>query len=441
MYDLVINGKFLTRPRRGVGRFALEVLDALIDQSDDTGHFNVRIAVPRPALYDAHTIPEKVQACIEWVGTAPWVKSFDSLWMAYWEQVVLPRFANGRCLFSPCNSGPMSYSNQIVVIHDAQTLSPKTRGAYRWQLRVWYRILHRVLGARTRLCTVSKAAQQAIAQAGIAKAEDISVIYGGSCHIKRAYQADIANNNDDKWRAWTPYVLFVAPLTLHKNPDLALQAALGARINLIMVTGARGRQLRYKKYKSLVTYDAENAPLPAAVSPNNTIPFLRNALPRSDASKVNSSRILVLESVSDTDLVHLYRSAQALLCPFQSEGFGLPALEAMALGCPVIAAPQGALPEIGSSAMCYVPLEPPDRAAEKWAAALQRFHQSDIWHKHSTCGSAQASKFTWISTAQRLLDVLEDHQRRKHPTNSDGWFATLGAMVHALRAPNTAKSA
>ena len=80
--------------------------------------------------------------------------------------------------------------------------------------------------------------------------------------------------------------------------------------------------------------------------------------------------------VSDEDLITLYRCARALIAPSSYEGFGLPPLEAMALGTPVIAARASSLPEVGGDAALYV--APDDDAS--LATEIRRILDDDAHH-------------------------------------------------------------
>ena len=118
----------------------------------------------------------------------------------------------------------------------------------------------------------------------------------------------------------------------------------------------------------------------------------------------------VVPDPTDAELVDLYRGALALLMPSRNEGFGLPALEAMACGCPVIAADAGALPEVCGDAA--VLLDPDDRAA--WLDAMT-FLATDPRRAGvlKEAGLDRARSFTWARTAGSMLDLYRRAARRE----------------------------
>jgi glycosyltransferase involved in cell wall biosynthesis len=108
------------------------------------------------------------------------------------------------------------------------------------------------------------------------------------------------------------------------------------------------------------------------------------------------SHVLHLSGVSDVQLAHLYRSAGVLAFPSHYEGFGLPALEAMHAGCPVVASNRGSLPEVVGDAA--ISLDPDD--LDGWVMALQLvLRDSEYAQSLALAGLNQARKFTWAKTA------------------------------------------
>lgn len=106
--------------------------------------------------------------------------------------------------------------------------------------------------------------------------------------------------------------------------------------------------------------------------------------------------------VEDDDLPDLYRSAQMFVYPSLYEGFGLPILEAMASGIPVITSNRSSLPEVaGNAALLIDPTRPDDLAA-----AMSAVVSNSALHEELRCkGIARAKDFTWEAVARRTLAV------------------------------------
>jgi len=113
-------------------------------------------------------------------------------------------------------------------------------------------------------------------------------------------------------------------------------------------------------------------------------------------------RILTPGYVPADDLASLYRAASVFLFPSFEEGFGIPVLEAMARGVPVVAAGTSSLPEVGGDAVLYVDPHSVDEIAARVRQIVEDPGlQSDLRRR----GFARAQEFTWRRTAEDTLDV------------------------------------
>jgi glycosyltransferase involved in cell wall biosynthesis len=131
---------------------------------------------------------------------------------------------------------------------------------------------------------------------------------------------------------------------------------------------------------------------------------------RSYAREAKSPEAVVsLGEVTDAQLVTLYRDAVALVYPSRYEGFGLPVLEAMACGTPVIASRAASMPEVLGDA--GVLLDPDDEPG--WAEAIARV-MTDEWERGRMrkAGLTRAREFTWARTAALTLDVYRQAAER-----------------------------
>jgi len=116
-----------------------------------------------------------------------------------------------------------------------------------------------------------------------------------------------------------------------------------------------------------------------------------------------SDRILHLNYVERCELAGLYSMADALLFPSWLEGFGLPLLEAMACGTPVITSNISAMPEVGGDAALCV--DPTDASAIA-SALLKVVEDSDLRLTLSTAGRLRAASFSWDNAAAATAQVL-----------------------------------
>jgi glycosyltransferase involved in cell wall biosynthesis len=109
-------------------------------------------------------------------------------------------------------------------------------------------------------------------------------------------------------------------------------------------------------------------------------------------------------TVSDGDLACLYRRAEALLYPSLYEGFGLPILEAMASGCPVITSNVSSMPEVaGEAALLVAPQD-----VGEIASAMEDILDPSIARRLREKGWSQARQFSWEKTAQQTLEIYRN---------------------------------
>lgn len=179
-----------------------------------------------------------------------------------------------------------------------------------------------------------------------------------------------------------PYVLYVGQRVGYKNFDLLLQAV------------ARSGQLR-RNFRIIC--------------------FGGGPLTRSERMRAGSLGVADrVQQISGTDavLANLYRSAAVYVCPSFYEGFGIPTLEAMQLGCPVLVSNRSSLPEVAGDAGCYFDPENADDLSDKLEQVLG---EESVRSRMISLGLEQAGRFSWNRCAQETL----------------GFYRTCGARAHA----------
>ena len=351
---LAINGKFLAAAPTGVHRVAAELARALAELATRRpGALDIELWVPRDAQEAAATIGLPVRV----IGPFTHIP---------WEQLAIPFRDRKRLLLNLCNIGPVARTNAITMIHDAQVyLTPQS---YSRPFRLWYKATQPLLGRLNRgLLTVSDYSRGEIARAGICPAERIHVVHNGLDHMLRIVPD--ASVIARLGLAGTPYVVALASTQSHKNIGLLARAfadPLLHGIRLVLVGDANAD-----------AFAAQGIALPPSVQ--------------------------LAGRVTDRELRALYEQALCLAFPSRTEGFGLPPLEAMLVGCPAIAAPCGALPEVcGDGALFADPDSPTD-----WARIIRRLADNPaLQAEWAERGKAQAAQFTWLSSAERLLAAI-----------------------------------
>ena len=116
---------------------------------------------------------------------------------------------------------------------------------------------------------------------------------------------------------------------------------------------------------------------------------------------VSDQNIYLLPHIEDKDLRLAYAAAVALVYPSKYEGFGLPIVEAMACGCPVITCPVASIPEVAGDAALYV-----NHDVDEMAIALSDIQNQDVRQSLIAAGFEQARKFSWSQMAKTVSSVL-----------------------------------
>jgi glycosyltransferase involved in cell wall biosynthesis len=132
--------------------------------------------------------------------------------------------------------------------------------------------------------------------------------------------------------------------------------------------------------------------------------YFYKRLQKETAAKNNDSSIIFYGQASDDELIELYRQAQFYVFPSLCEGFGLPPLEAMCSGLPVISSNRSCLPEVLEDAALYFN---PEDTADMVRVMTKLVEDNDLRQKLITAGYRQVQKFSWKTTAQKTLDLYE----------------------------------
>ena|ERR1700733_1211970 len=356
--EIVINGRFLTQQVTGVQRYARELVGALDGILDERPDINVTILSPR--------LPGDTPS---WRNIG--LRQVGFLTGHVWEQFELPLYSRGKTLFCPGNLAPVIslIVNQrvVVTLHDLSYIYfPE---AYRWTFRIWYNLIIPLVLRRARdVITVSEAERSSIIlHYPFVECRLYAIANGG-------LPANLQIVGAGKPKIGTGYILYVGSLSKRKNISRMIEAA--SRL-------ARERNFDFvfvgDVSKSLSIFETE---IPKDIKTNMTF----------------------IGAVSDpTRLASYYQNAKCFLFPSLYESSGLPPIEAMAFGCPVLASDIPALRErCGEAALFCDPLD-----VDSIVAGLERIMDDGALRARlKTLGYQRASSFTWQRCARETLDLI-----------------------------------
>jgi glycosyltransferase involved in cell wall biosynthesis len=363
MKEIFINGRYLTQPVTGVQRVATEVVSSL-DRLLEAGTIGSGPGVTLLAPKGDAAPPKLSQIRFVQGGT------FSG---HPWEQFDLPRLARGGVLFNPCGPSPLFHSCQITMLHDASVF--RAPQSYSFAYRTWTRLLYRNAGLRARsILTVSNYSKGQLLEYCKALSSDrIQVVYPGSDHAFRC-EADNGILHDLFGNAPRDYVLCVGSQQANKN---------------IKIVASISGWLRERGISTVVIGGSIKAVF--------------------RGEEIDKEKVIKTGFVSDARLRALYENARCFIFPSFDEGFGLPPLEAMRCGCPVVASSSASMPEVcGDGAFYFDP-----RDAESLKSALDAvLSNPKLAHKLRASGAVQAAKYTWDECALGIWHYLQREAER-----------------------------
>ena len=291
-----------------------------------------------------------------------------------WEQVFLPSAVRGRLLWSPNTTGPLAIEKQVCTFHDLIPLDHPEW--FNRRFGQWYQwLLPRLAKRVRRIIAISEFTKQRIVERLGVSEEKVAVIPNGvDARFSPRSEQEVEAARTVLGIGKASYLLCVGSLEPRKNLGRLLAAWRKAQTTAPdeMVLVVAGGPANTRVFESVVL-----GPVPA--------------------------RVHFTGYVSDEVLPSLYSGAVALLYPSLYEGFGLPPLEAMACGTPVITSRNTSLPEVvGDSAVLVDPYD-----VDSIATGIQQVLSSaSLRDGLKASGLAQAKRFTWESAARQTLAVL-----------------------------------
>ena len=360
MVTVYINGKFLGQPTTGAQRFAMGILlalDALLLHGNQTVKlFNFTLVVP-----------SNIKSYIPTLKKIKIVKLSGSA-SHFWEQIKLPLYIKNSFLINLSGSAPIFKRNQFFTVFDAAIFD--LPNAYSKKFLVWYKTQFRLQSIFSLgLITISKFSRNRLCKHLGVRHDKFLILHCGFDHIiKIKPDKSILNKYNLKRKK---YLLAVGSKVSSKNFSFLTRAFLNLgndfHISLVFVGGT------------------------------NSDIFV-------DSEILENKRIMQLGRVNDAELKALYLNAIALVFPSLYEGFGIPPLEAMACGCPVVASNKTAIPEVCGNAVGYfdpMSLSSIQNSLEKiitdtkWRDSLRR------------AGIRKVAMYSWDKSAAKLMNHIQ----------------------------------
>jgi len=291
-----------------------------------------------------------------------------------WEQMVLPTRLRGSLLFSPSNTGPLAVANQVVTLHDVVPLDhPEWLNQ---TFAAWYRVVIPRLVRKVRhVITISEFTKARILDCTGIAPEKITVIPNGV--DTSFYPRESAEIDDMRRQLQLPsrkYILSLGTLEPRKNLKTLVTAWSRIQHDIpddiwLVIAGNKGGENVFQQIGII------------------------DAVPRTH----------VCGHVPDSFLPALYSGALAFAYLSSYEGFGLPPLEAMAAGTPVITGNRTALPEVVGG--CGLLVDPFDVDAIS-EGLRQMVIDGNARSRFSEKGLKRAQKFSWENTAAKTHQLL-----------------------------------
>lgn len=349
--EIVINARFLTQKLTGVQRFAFELSIRLKDILGD------RIIFVSPKNIVQKDMAKQLE-----------VYCFGKTSGYLWEQIELPLwlFRNGSPkLISFCSVAPLVYKNSYTAIHDITFARyPET---FNWKFRMIYSyLIPRLCANSKKIITVSNFSKDEISTFYNIPRERFLVVYNAVGPLFRK----IVDNELKCQR----YFLAVSSVKANKN--------------FISILKAFERVLQ----------SVENIKL-FIIGDCNDKNFKQIDIGRFACNP----NIRFVGRVSDTDLVRYYSNAIAFIFPSYYEGFGIPAIEAQACGCPVLSSNQSSLPEVlNESAMFF---EPDD--ISNLSDLMVSMAENDLLRQELILkGYSNVKRFSWDESACKIAELV-----------------------------------
>lgn len=270
----------------------------------------------------------------------------------------------------------------VVTVHDLIPLVFPSHFPVGIKGKIKWNIQKLMLKKTAHIITDSVSSKKDIVRLSGIDEDRISVIYlaAGTEYKKKILKKERVLELREKYNLPDKFILYVGDATWNKNLPRLVKAAQAAGVPLVLVG---------KVFTSEIA-DSENV-------------WNKDLVEVAKLAKENKN-VIKTGFVEENDLVDLYNIAKVFIMPSLYEGFGLPVLEAMQSGCPVITTQEGSLKEVAGQAAHFVDPYSISSITDGIKAVYFSKNLQEALRKE---GSKQAEKFSWKKTAEQTLKVYE----------------------------------
>lgn len=389
-----INASFARKPNTGIGQVTLNFLRKLSKlNTSGTG----RDLSVHYILYLEEDLPKsfKLPASFEKRIFLPMWKRDDLIRKIWWEKYLLPKkVKQDGCdiLFSLYQSAttiqPFMEVKHIMLVHDIiPRLFPEYLNNFR--KKHYQKLTERAIKSADKIIAISKRTEKDLIQQLDVEAEKIAVNYIDVDEIyKQKPSPEKISKIIRKYRLKPGYILSGGGLEVRKNVEGVIRA-----------------------YKYLIDRNKNEHfihEIPKLVIYGKLLPQLAPLVTDGEklARELNLTKnIKFLDIVPQADLPALYSQAQMFVYPSLYEGFGLPILEAMNQGVPVITSKTSSLPEVGGDGVLYCH---PDDIHDIAMVIRNVMLNKELRHQLSERAKIQAEKFSWDKFTEKFLNIIQN---------------------------------
>jgi len=381
---LALNGWFYDQPHTGSGQYLRWLLHYMPDDVEVTlivPHSNQQSAISNPQLAISHRPSAKFR-----IANYQLPITNNNLGKVYFEQIAFPKtcadlkvpLAHIPYWAPPLNS-PVPF---VVTVHDIMPLwLPEYNDSIK--LRLYNALVSAASQGANHIIADSESSRQDIIQHLRLPQEKVtSILLAASPEYFPRLGAFVDIAARQKYNLPEAYVLYLGGFHPRKNVRQLLEAwtwasdSIGEQYPLVIAGALPPKSDRF--YDDLESYAKE-------LNVADTVRFIG--------------------AVDEDDKAAIYRGAACFVFPSRYEGFGLPPLEAMACGTPVVTTAFSSIPEVVGAAAYLV--EDPDNTRELGAAILSVIVNDDLSQRLINDGLAQAKKFSWQKTVEQTVAVYK----------------------------------